>query len=433
MKKILNLINKIKKIKIKRNYYRNIKTIIISFFTTILTLILFLFLVWFYRDSFLNFIAEKYSFNQKNISSEPILIEEIKEVPVIKEVPKKDEDTVITAVKKAKPAVVSIIVTKDVVRYDIKYEDNKSDSSIKTPIYVPNGTESKKIGNGSGFLISSNGMIVTNKHVVDMVDAKYTVLLNSGAEYQAKLLAKDSVLDVAILKIEGSGFPYLNLADSDKLEIGETVIAIGNALGEFKNTVSVGVVSGLSRSLLASDNSGRKKEFLYKVIQTDTAINPGNSGGPLLNIKGEVVGINVAIAEDSSNIGFSLPINIAKNIIDQVKKTGKILRPYVGVRYIPVDKNLQTKLNLPVSYGILVKKGSTESELAVMPNSPASKVGIMEDDIILSVDGELINQNNDFMSLIRYKNIGDKIVLIVLSGGKEKILTLKLEQAPEGM
>jgi serine protease Do len=243
-------------------------------------------------------------------------------------------------------------------------------------------------------------------------------------------LARDPVLDVAFVKINATGLPYLQLDDSDTLQVGQSVIAIGNALGEFKNTVSVGVVSGLSRSITAGDETGQTEQ-LDKVIQTDAAINPGNSGGPLLDLAGNVVGINVAVVQGSSNIGFALPINSVKNAINSFEKTGKISRPYVGIRYIDITADVKAKNNLSVDYGILVQRGATASEVAVIPGSPADKAGIVENDIILSVDGQNIDQDHDFSNLIRSKSVGDTVQLGVLSKGLQKTVTLKLEQAPD--
>lgn len=393
----------------------------------LITTLILLAVVWHYRARVFSFIASNYVLQSKVSNVDRVLIEKVTEAPatVATKEENKVEGTVITAVKKARPAVVSIIISKQVPKYTVTYKEEGI-------VYTPNGTEKKQLGSGSGFLISSSGMIVTNRHVVEQTDVDYTVLLNNGKEYSATVLARDSVLDVALIKIGATNLPYLELADSDKLEVGQSVVAIGNALGEFKNTVSSGVVSGLSRSLTAT-GSGGYQEFLYKVIQTDAAINPGNSGGPLLNLSGEVVGINVALAQGSSNIGFSLPINSVKSVIDQVEKTGKISRPYVGVRYVNVTGDLKAKLNLSVDYGILVAKGANESDVAVVPGSPADKAGIKEGDIILSIGGVVLNQDNDFMSIIRNKKIGESLKFRILSNGIEKTVTIKLEEATAGL
>jgi len=435
MKKLSPVLKKLKK------FFKNktFKIFIISFVTMIFTILVVFTVLWGFRNKILSFIASNYILQSQSLNNKPILIEKIEEVispAVVKEeVKAKEEGTVVSAVKKAKPAVVSIVISKEVPKYDITYEEvvnSRTGEKETKRIRIENGTEYKPFGSGSGFLVSHDGYIVTNRHVVDKTNAKFTVLLNSGIEYNAKVLALDPVLDVAILKIESGSLPYLELSNSDDLQIGQSVVAIGNSMGEFKNTVSVGVVSGLSRSLLAS-SSGGLKEFLYKVIQTDAAINPGNSGGPLLNLSGDVVGINVAVAEGSSNIGFSLPINSVKDVISQVKKTGKIIRPYIGIRYIPVNESVKAEFGLLVNYGILIQKGSGEKDFAVIPGSPAEKAGLLEGDIILDVDNEIININNDFMSLIRSKKIGDKITLKVLSKTTEKNVTLKLEELPESL
>jgi serine protease Do len=190
------------------------------------------------------------------------------------------------------------------------------------------------------------------------------------------------------------------------------------------------VVSGLSRSITAGDGGGQS-EFLDKVIQTDAAINPGNSGGPLLNLSGKVIGVNVAVAQGSQSIGFALPINSIKSVVESVKTTGKIVRPYIGIRYVAVTPELKEKNNLSVDYGILVSKGATSSDLAIIPGSPANKAGIVENDIILELDGKKLDEDQDFATLIRQKQVGDTVKLRILSKGVEKNVQVKLETAPE--
>lgn len=349
------------------------------------------------------------------------------------------EGFVVDAVKKTNPAVVSIVISKEVPKYETYYDNNNTNNpfgdlfpgfNFNVPQYRQNGTEKKEIGGGSGFLVSADGLIVTNKHVVSDKTAEYTVFMNDGKKYTATVVARDSVLDIALLRISGSSFPYLSLGNSDKLEVGQSVIAIGNALAEYRNTVSVGVVSGLARSVVAGDGSG-KSELLDKVIQTDAAINPGNSGGPLLNLHGQVVGVNVAIVSGSQNIGFALPINSVKSAIESVKQTGKIVRPYVGIRYVQITEALKTKNNLSVDYGILVQKGDAKDELAVIPGSPADKAGILENDIILSIDGQKLDEDTSFATIIRGKSVGQSVSLRVLSKGVEKTVSVTLEAAKE--
>ena len=363
-------------------------------------------------------------------ASPPVIINQINTPPPVLDY----EAAKIAAVKRASPAVVSIIVTKDlpiIERYYINpfsnpFGDDFFDQFFGIPQYRQKGTEKKEVGGGTGFIISSDGLVLTNRHVVSDEKAEYTVLTNDEKKYSAKVLARDPVLDLAVLKIEKTGLPTVVLGDSDKLELAQTVIAIGNALGEFRNTVSVGVVSGLGRQITAS--GGGQTEVLRNIIQTDAAINPGNSGGPLLNLKGEVIGVNVAMVSGAQSIGFAIPINQAKSAIESVKKEGRIVTPYIGVRYILINKTIKEKNNLAVDYGALVSRGETREELAVIPGSPADKAGIVENDIILEVDSQKINENNDLASIIRTKKVGDEVTLKVLSKGVEKIVKVKLEE-----
>lgn len=417
-----------------------VRTVVVSFLTIVVTLGIIALLAWYYRDQIFKVLAKNYSAQLSPTTNNLVFDPKTKDESVSNktETVATPEDTVVSSVKKAKPAVVSIIVSKDVPKYDVTY-DQSSDpfgglfpGFFQTPIYKQNGTERKQIGSGSGFLISSDGMIVTNRHVVADTGAIYEVQLNNGKKYTARVLARDGVLDVALVKISANDLPYLNLADSDTLDVGETVIAIGNALGEFKNTVSVGVVSGLSRSVVAGNGMGMS-EKLDKVIQTDAAINPGNSGGPLLNIHGDVIGINVAVVQGSSNVGFALPINSVKSAINSVKNTGKIVRPYVGVRYIPITADLKAKNNLTVDYGVLVQRGTNPTDIAVVPGSPADKAGIVENDIILEIGGTKIDQDQNFSYLIRDKKVGDYVTFKILSKGIEKTVTLRLEAAPDNL
>jgi serine protease Do len=348
------------------------------------------------------------------------------------------QDLVIDTVEKASPAVVSIVITKDVPVLEQYYEESGSpfDSmffdqpgiNFRVPRYRESGeTEEKEIGGGSGFLVSSDGYIVTNKHVIVEEEVNYTVFSLDGEEYDAKVIAKDTLNDLAILKIEGEDFPYLEFGDSENLKSGQSVIAIGNPLLEFNNSVSVGVISGLSRNITAGSRFIGKTEYIEDVIQTDAAINPGNSGGPLLNIDGEVIGVNVAIAS-AQNIGFAIPANTIKSAVESVKEKGEIVRPYLGVRYIHITESLQQKNDLPVDYGVLVIKGETMEDLAVIPGSPADKAGIEENDIILEIDGEKLQDGRSLAKIIASKNIGDEIELKIMHDGEEKEVTATLEK-----
>lgn len=350
---------------------------------------------------------------------------------VIKQRVIQEDSAVIGVVEKSTPSVVSIIITKDVPRvrnffgspFDLfgdsfGQQGNTQDSG---------GTQKQTVGGGTGFFITEDGMIVTNRHVVSDASADYTVITNDSKEYPAKVLARDPSQDIAVIKIDGNNFPTLNIGDSGSLKIGQTVIAIGNSLGEFSNTVSRGIISGLKRNVTAGSGLG-DTEQLSNIIQTDAAINPGNSGGPLLDIDSNVIGINVAMAEGAQNIGFAIPANQMKKVIEQVKSTGKISTPFLGVRYIPIDKTIQDKNNLPYDYGVLIARGSSVTDLAVMPGSPADKVGIVENDVILEVNGTKINDKNSLTSLIAQYNVGQEIILKVWHKGALNDIRVTLEE-----
>ena len=332
------------------------------------------------------------------------------------------EEAITKVVNENSPAVVSIIITKDLPVMEQYWQEF---GPFQIPQYRQKGTEKKEIGGGTGFIISSDGMILTNKHVAEDAEADYTVLTNDGKKFPAKILALDPVQDLAIMKIEGSNFPVVKLGNSDTLQIGQTVIAIGNALGEFRNTVSVGVISGLGRTITAS--GGGQVETLEDVIQTDAAINPGNSGGPLLNLRGEVIGVNTAMANDAQSIGFTIPINKAKRAIEQVKSKGKITYPFLGVRYVLITDEIREKNNLAVNYGAWVKKGD-QGEVAVAAGSAAEKAGIKENDIILEFNNEKITFENSLAKIIQKYNPGDKITLKILRAGQEKTIELTLDE-----
>lgn len=421
-----NQIYKILNKRISKNVNSIITNIFVSFFTTLFT-VLFLILIFIQnKDFILSFVIENNTQEEKSLK-EDIIFEPTLDKEIIEEIEDIEDSplSVVDVVKEASPKVVSVIVSKMVPnsKLVLNFETGKFERK-------EDGFEEKRIGEGSGFFVSSSGVIVTNRHVVDGEDLIYKIYTNEGVVKNATFLAKDKIYDVALLKIEGSNYPYFELADSDNLSVGESVIAIGNALGEFKNSVSVGVVSGLKRSVIADTKNG-ETERLEKVIQTDAAINPGNSGGPLIDLYGKVVGINVAVARSSENIGFALPINSMKDIIGSVVKTGKIIRPYIGIRYIPINKEVQESKKLPIDYGILIVKGNTEDEPAIISDSPAYRAGLKEGDIITFVDGKKIDENEDFSFLIREKKIGEILKLSVLRNGEVKTISVFLDKGIE--
>src|SRR3989338_1050793 len=332
------------------------------------------------------------------------------------------EQAIIDSVREAAPSVVSIVISKNLPVYEQKFINPFGDIpgfNFQIPQYIQKGTELKEVGAGSGFIVSENGLVLTNKHVVLDKEAEYTVLTNDGKKYSAKVLALNPVQDVAIMKIESDEvFSAIKIGDSSGIQIGQGVIAIGNALGKFSNTVSVGVVSGLGRTISASNQTGNFSEKLEGIIQTDAAINLGNSGGPLINLRGEVIGVNTATAEGAQAIGFAIPINIAKRDIDQIIKTNKISYPLLGVRYVLVDDSVKKKYNLSIDYGALILKGE-KGEPAIIEGSGAAKAGLKEKDLILEINQEKITNSNSVATIIAKYIPQDKVVLRILRGSEE--------------
>jgi len=375
-------------------------------------------------------------------SSEDIRQEELKQslkTEIEKEIKNQDldfksqEDLVISAVKDVSPSVVSVLASRDlpvIQNQSLPFQDPFFREFFGDNFGVepsPEGeTQTQELSSGSGFIISEDGYIITNKHVVAYEDVDYSVVLNNDKTYTATVVDRDTVTDLAVLKIEADEkLPVVELGDSSSLEIGQTVIAIGNALGEFSNTVSTGVISGLSRTVIAGNM--RNMEKLTNVIQTDASINPGNSGGPLLDSGGKVIGINTAMASRAQNIGFAISINEVKSVIDTIYESGKIIRPWLGVRYIIINEEIAKQNDLSLDYGALVVRASRE-ELAVIPGSPADKAGLRENDIILEVNGEKISNQQPLNYLISQYSPDESIELKVQSQGEEKTVDLKLAE-----
>lgn len=343
---------------------------------------------------------------------------------------------IIDVVKKASPAVVSIIISKDLSKipgYGVSpYGFSPFDQLFgfnRPSQQVPQEPNVQRVGAGSGFFVSADGLIVTNKHVVSDTAASYTVLTSDGKSYDAKVLSTDPVNDIALVKIDILNAPTLELASSDNLEIGQSVIAIGNSLGQYSNTVTTGVVSGIGRSITAGGSDGAGLEQLEGVIQTDAAINPGNSGGPLLNIAGQVIGINTAIDQQGQSVGFAIPSNDAKKDLDSFRKTGKITRPFLGVRYLMVTPDVAKRQNLAKDYGALVVRGDESGDTAVLPGSPAAKGGVVENDIILEVNGSRLDEEYTLAGALRKFSVGDVVTLKLYRAGEEKTVQITLEEA----
>lgn len=349
-----------------------------------------------------------------------------------------EESATTEAVKKVSPAVVSIVISKDLSKvynqssllpdfFNLGFPFTFQAPSAGNGSGVTGKTE---IGGGTGFIISSDGLILTNKHVAADAEAEYTVITNDDQKYDAKILATDPFLDIAVLKIDAKDLPTVELGDSDKIELGQTVIAIGNSLGEYKNTVTKGVISGIGRRVVAGDNRGGS-EVIEEAIQTDAAINPGNSGGPLVNLAGQVIAINTAMNQEGQLIGFAIPINSAKQDIESVKANGKIVRPWLGVRYILLNDDVAKTNHLEVNYGALIVRGQNADELAVVPGSPADKAGLVENDIVLEMGGQKIDSDHQLAQEISKHKPGEEITLKILHKGEEKTIKVTLEEYKE--
>jgi serine protease Do len=329
-----------------------------------------------------------------------------------------EQSVVIDVVKKVGPAVVTVGVRQP-----------GSTSFQVGPFSVffgePQSQTPKESYIGSGFVVEKSGLIVTNKHVVSDTQAQYFVVDNDGKKYDIDKIYRDPLNDIAIIQVKNPqavNFKTVVLGDSSHLQVGQFVIAIGTALGEFRNTVTTGVISGLGRGITAGNPFEGYVERLDNVIQTDAAINPGNSGGPLLNIEGEVIGVNTAIAQGGQNIGFAIPINVVKESLDNFNKTGRFRRPYLGVAYTIISR--QTALLNDLPEGAYVQE--------VKSGSPAEKAGIKPDDIIVKIDGQRITEKDGGLAMvIARKKVGDEITIALYRDGKTIDVKAVLGEAPE--
>ena len=291
---------------------------------------------------------------------------------------------------------------------------------------------------GTGIIISKDGLIVTNRHVVPSGTTKVSITLSDGTELKdvtvlGRTNESDS-LDVAFLKVndrKGHDLKAAAIGDSSSVQVGDDAIAIGNALGQFQNTVTSGIISGFGRSVQAGESSGQgNSENLDNLFQTDAAINEGNSGGPLVNLNGQVIGINTAIAGNAQNIGFAIPINDVKGLIDQVLKTGKFERPYLGVRYVPLAADVANAYDLKVTNGAYIAPSNDPNTPSVLPGSPADNAGLQERDIITAVDGNKIDQSHSLTSWLNQHQPGDKVTLTILRGEDTKKVEVTLGTLP---
>ncbi len=339
---------------------------------------------------------------------------------------------------KASPAVVSVVALKDLTDYYNQMQQYGPFQMFGAPQQEAPETEGEgelsEVSSGSGFIVTGDGLVVTNKHVVSDDTAQYEVILNDGTTLDAKVVAIDTLNDIALVQITGEddrmgNFPTLSFGDSEAMSVGDPVVAIGNALGEYSNTTTVGIISATDRQIVAS-GGGQGTENLVNLIQTDAAINPGNSGGPLLNLNGDVVGMNTAIDTTASGIGFALPSADIEPVVQSYQANGHIVTPYIGVRYVPVTPALIKHFNLAVDHGAYVI-GDANIGPSVVPGSPAEKAGLKEADVILSVDGTDLNESYTLQNAVASHRVGDVITLNVHRDGKDIEIKVTLEEVPQ--
>ena len=331
---------------------------------------------------------------------------------------------IVAVAKKVCPAVITIVVSKDVSRVEGFYFVPLGDQQTMIP-KINDPQEKTKIGGGSGFVISPDGYIITCSHVVDDVDASYTAIIDPEHKYECQVLAKDPLIDVAILKIDAQKLPCLKMGNSETIQLGESVLAVGNPMGEFDDTLSAGIVSGLSRRITAYGGSKMQETSLRGLIQTDAAINPGNSGGPLVNMRSQAIGINTATVMGAQNLCFAIPVNYAKKMLEEVLKYGKLKRPFMGIRYVILNAEIAQANKLPVDYGALIVR-ETFGEPAVIPGSAAALAGLKEYDIILEFGGQKISNQRLLTDILQDCKIGDEIPISVLREGKIFKLGIRL-------
>lgn len=334
----------------------------------------------------------------------------------------KESELISDLAKKVSPSVVSVNV--------------KSSKQTVSFFGLPETSDQESAG--SGIVISTDGLILTNRHVVPRGTTDVSVTLSDGTELDdVEVVGRtnsNDPLDVAFLKIKdskGKKLQKAEIGDSSKMQVGDKVIAIGNALGQFQNTVTSGIVSGYGRNVQASDDDGRGAENLQNLFQTDAAINQGNSGGPLVNMSGQVIGVNTAVAGGGAeNIGFAIPINDVKGLVDTVLSKGELLRPYLGVRYLELTDDYASELEIDQKRGAYIVDGTT-AQPSIIQDSPADKAGLQEKDIIVKVGNDTVDENNSLTSLLQKHQVGDTIELTIIRDGKEQKVSVKLEATPK--
>lgn len=287
------------------------------------------------------------------------------------------------------------------------------------------GFLSRQQGAGTGIILSSDGYVVTNRHVVPQGTSSLELVLSDGTRYKnVDIVGSDNVNDVAFLKIRNvNNLQPAKLGDSSSMQVGQKVIAIGNALGEYQNTVTSGIISAFGRPVVASNEAGANAEQLQNLLQTDAAINPGNSGGPLVNLKGEVIGINTAVASNAEGIGFAIPINDIRGLTEQLLSQGRVVRPYMGVRYVSLTPEVVAELGLKVKEGAVI---IASNGVAVESNSPAARAGLQELDVITAINNQPVDIRNQLSGVLSRFSPGEKVKLSIKRGDKDLKVDLTL-------
>lgn len=361
-----------------------------------------------------------------------------------------ENSVIVDAIEEVSPSVVSIVISQQLSNirqqgnspFELFFPNDPFFNDFfgqqipqQSPQQQPEEDQEpvfQKVGGGSGFFIDDEGLILTNRHVVSGDDVEYTVILHDGSEYKAEVVSRDFFNDIAVIKLvpgEDEELPNIKpvrLGSSNDLKIGQSVIAIGNALAEFSNSATRGIISAKGRQIVASDGAGRG-ENLTGLIQTDAAINPGNSGGPLINMAGEVVGVNTAIAANANGIGFAIPIDDVKSVVKSVKENGRIVRPILGVLFTMLTPEKAEELGLEVEEGALLK--GDETNFAVLPGKPAEKAGLQEKDVIIKINDKDINTDHTLQQEIMNYAPGDVIDVTFIRKGKEQTVKVTLEEA----
>jgi serine protease Do len=318
-----------------------------------------------------------------------------------------EESVVIDIVEKVSPSVVTVGIEQRIVNFDPFDFFQRPRSRL----------EEQDIG--SGFVVSSDGLIVTNKHVVS-ASGKYSVITHDGKEYDAQSIYRDPINDIAIVKIDAKDLKPIEMGDSSEVKVGQLVVAVGTPLGEFRGSVTKGIVSGIGRGITAGSPFEGFAEKLDDVIQTDAAINPGNSGGPLVNSSGQVIGVNTAIASGAENIGFALPINIIKESLKNFNDNGQFNRAFLGISYRIISR--ETALLNDVPEGAFIQD--------VVSDSPAEKADIRRGDILIKIDNDKIQEGSEVAKIISEKKVGDKVTISLWRDGESLEIKATLAASP---